>query len=169
MIKKFFGLMLVLLVVSNIKGQVQIQKVEASFIANFMRYIKWPEQESMKSFTIGVYGKNQMIFKELSNSINGRNVGLAIIKVIEVETLEEIKSCQTLFIPKGKAGRIKNDISTLESFAVMPITEEQEYMPDFAMINFKVKDSKLTFQLNSGVAQKKKITVSSKLLQMASN
>ncbi|WP_075590145.1 YfiR family protein [Labilibacter marinus] len=169
MMKKLVVVLFLALIVGSASAQVQIQKVEASFIANFMRYIKWPEQESMKTFTIGVYGKNHAMFKELTSSINGRNVGVATINVIEVESVEAAKGCQMLFIPNGKSARAKKMVEELAASAVMPITEEQDFMPKFAMINFKVKNSKLTFQLNPELAKAKQIQVSSKLAQMASN
>ena len=165
--KKLIVVFVLALVVGNMRGQVQVQKVEASFVANFMRYIKWPEQESMKVFTIGVLGKSQAIFKELNSTVNGRNVGLAKISVVVVETADDIKKCQMLFVPNGRSGKAKKLIQGLESSSVMPITEEQDFMPSFSVINFKVQNSKLTFQLNPEIAKQKQIQVSSKLAQMA--
>ncbi|TLX74637.1 YfiR family protein [Labilibacter sediminis] len=168
MSKKLLGLIVVLLVAFNTKGQVQIQRVEASFIANFMRYVKWPEQESLKTFTIGVFGKNQEIFKELNRTVNGKNVGIATIKVIEAESSAELNNCQIVFVPNGKTGRFKKEVFALADAPMMIITEEQGNKPEYSMINFKVKNSKLTFQLNSEIAKEKKISISNKLSQMAS-
>ncbi len=167
--KKFLVLIVLTVMVGVAGAQVKIQKVEASFIANFMRYIKWPEQESMKTFKIGVLGKNQEIFKELNASVNGRSVGYAKIEVIEVESSDQVKDCQVLFVPTGKSSKAKKILGELSHISVLPITEEQHFMPEFAAINFKVQNSKLTFQLNQDVAQGKKISVSSKLAQMAAN
>ncbi|MGQ1787187.1 MULTISPECIES: YfiR family protein [unclassified Saccharicrinis] len=161
---------LVLVFVANsMSAQVQLQKIEASFIANFMRYIQWPEQESLKSFTIGVYGKNHAIFSALNNTVNGKNVGLARISVVEVETADDMKGCQIVFIPSGRSLRAKKLVGALDTHSVMTITEEQDYMPKYAMVNFKVRNNKLTFQLNQEIASQKQIQVSSKLAQMASN
>ena len=165
--RKLFSVILLTIVVGSVSGQVQIQKVEASFIANFVRYIKWPQQESMKSFTIGVFGKNQTIYKTLIATIDGKNVGVAKILVIEVDDMEGMKKCQIVFIPNGRSSRAKKLIMALENNSVMPITEEQDFMPKYSVINFKVKNSKLTFQLNSEIANNKQIQVSSKLAQMA--
>ena len=166
--KKLFAIVLLAIVVGNASGQVQIQKVEASFIANFVRYIKWPQQESMKTFTIGVLGKNQAIYKELNSRVSGKNVGLAKIAVVEVNEADDLKKCQIVFIPNGRSSKAKKIISGLENLSIMLITEEQDFTPNFSVINFKVKDSKLTFQLNSEIAKQKKIQVSAKLAQMAS-
>ena len=167
--KKLIVVVVLALFIGSVHGQVRVQKVEASFIANFMRYIKWPEQESMKTFTIGVYGKNQAIYKELETTVNGKNVGLAKINVVEVESPEDGKKCQILFVPNGKSSKARRLIESLSTASVMPITEEQDFMPDFSVINFKVKNSKLTFQLNPEVAKQKQIHVSTKLAQMATN
>ncbi len=165
--KKVLMIVLLAIVVGGVSGQVQIQKVEASFIANFMRYIKWPQQESMKTITIGVYGKNQAIYKALESTVNGKNVGLATISVVEVESVEDMKNCQMVFVPNGRSARAKKFIEALAGSSVMTITEEQDYMPAYSVINFKVKDSRLTFQLNHEIAKEKQIQVSSKLAQMA--
>ncbi len=170
MMKKILMFFVACMLISTaLSSQVQIQKVEASFIANFMRYMKWPNQESFKTFTIGVYGKNQAIFNELTKTVQGKNVGLAKISVVEVETSEDIKKCQMVFVPTGRANKAKKLINGLGNSSIMTITEEQNFVPDFAIVNFKIKDSKLTFQLNSEVAKQKKISVSSRLAQMATN
>ncbi len=169
MIKRFFGIALVCFMFLNINAQTAVEKVEASFIASFMRYVRWPEQESMKTFTVGVYGKNHNIINELNQSLNGKSIGFAKINVIEVSELEDIKKCQVLFIPNGKSSRLKRDLDQLGRNAIMTVTEEQNYTPAYSIINFRIVNNKLTFQLNNEVAEQKNIVVSNKLAQMARN
>ncbi len=169
MIKRFLGVALLCLLFINTNAQTAVEKVEASFIANFMRYVKWPQQESMKTFTVGVYGKNHNILNELNQSINGKSIGYATINVIEVYELEDLKKCQVLFIPSGKSSKLKRDLDQIGNNTIMTVTEEQHYTPDYSIINFRIVDNKLTFQLNNEIAKQKKIMVSSKLAQMAKN
>ncbi|MCW3804604.1 YfiR family protein [Plebeiibacterium marinum] len=169
MIKKFLGLTLMYLFITSASAQTTVEKVEASFIASFMRYIKWPEQESLKTFTVGVYGKNNTIMNELNRVIHGKNIGLAKVTVMEVTEIEDIKKCQVLFIPNGRSAKLKKDLEALNNKAIMTVTEEQDYTPDYSIINFRVLDNKLTFQLNHEIASKKNIVISNKLIQMAKN
>ncbi len=74
-----------------------------------------------------------------------------------------------LFVPKGRSSKAKKELTGLGSSPIMTVTEEQNFTPDFAVINFKVVNSKLTFQLNNSIATSKKILVSNKLAQMARN
>ncbi len=169
MIKKFLGIALLSLLFININAQTAVEKVEASFIASFMRYIRWPQQESMKTFTVGVYGNSHAILNELNSTVNGKSIGFAKINVVEVSSVEDMKKCQVLFIPKGKSGRLKKDLDQLGNHAVMTVTEEQAYTPSYSIINFKIVDNKLTFQLNNEIAEQRNIVVSNKLAQMARN
>jgi len=169
MIKRILGVVALCLLFMNINAQTAVEKVEASFIASFMRYVKWPEQESMKTFTVGIYGKNHNILNELNQSVNGKTLGYAKINVIEVTGIDDIKKCQVLFVPSGKSSKLKRDLDLLGNNSIMTVTEEQNFTPDYSIINFRVIDDKLTFQLNNEVAQQKKIVVSTKLAQMAKN
>ncbi|GAF03463.1 YfiR family protein [Saccharicrinis fermentans] len=168
-VKNLSVLLAFVFVFNFVDAQVRIQKVEASFIANFMRYIKWPGQESIKTMKVGVFGTNQAIYDELNITINGKNVGMATIAVVEVQSAEEMKDCHIVFVSREKLFKAKKELEALGANSVMTITEEQNYMPKFAMVNFKVVNSKLTFQLNQELAKQKKIQVSSKLVQMASS
>ncbi len=169
MTKKYFGLLLFVFAFSTMtmQAQVQIQKVEASFIANFMRYIQWPGQNNMKTLKVGVYGKNTTIYKELSKSVHGKNVGLAVLDVVEVTDMASAESCQLLFIPNGKANRLRSDMESISGKPILVITEEQDFSPAYSEINFKVVNSKLAFELNNKSASSKKISISSRLQQMA--
>ncbi len=170
MIKKFLGIaFFIAITLNSINAQTAIEKVQASFIASFMRYIQWPQQESLKSFNIGVLGNNSRIASELQKIVSGKNIGNATINVKVVNQAEEMKDCQVLFIPKGRSSKAKKELTSLESSPIMTVTEEQNFTPDFAVINFKVVNSKLTFQLNNNIATSKKILVSNKLAQMARN
>lgn len=169
MIKKNIAIALLLFAFSTMYGQMQIQRVEASFIANFMRYIQWPEQGSMETIKVGVYGKGTDITKELNKTIKGKNIGTAIIEVVEVTEAADLKTCQIIFIPNGKSYKAKKELKALGNAPILTITEEQDYQPDYAIINFKVVNSKLTFQLRSDLAEQKGINISSRLQQMATN
>ncbi|WP_075602457.1 YfiR family protein [Saccharicrinis aurantiacus] len=164
--KKISGIVLGLFVLFNVSGQMQIERIEASYIANFMRYVKWPNQESLTTLKFGVYGKGTAIFKELGTKLDGKNVGTAIIKVVEISDEAEFSGCQLLFIPNGKSYKAKKALKAMNS-AVLIITEEQDFHPDYSIINFKVINSKLAFQLRNNIAEERKISISSRLQQMA--
>jgi hypothetical protein len=168
MVKRVIGIVILVIAMTNIYGQVKVEKVEASFIANFMRYARWPQQENFKEFIIGIYGKNQSIFKELSAITQGKKFGFATINVVEVKTIDEMKNCQILFFPNAKAFRLKQNLSTFDGIPIMTITEEFS-TPNYSIINFTVKNNKLVFSLNSDIAQQKNIAISKKLAQMAAN
>ncbi len=168
MIKRILGIaFFISITLSTMNAQTAIEKVQASFIASFMRYIQWPQQESLKNFNIGILGNNSLIASELQKIVSGKNIGLATVNVKVVNEAEDLKDCQVLFIPKGRIPKAKKELTSLESSPILTVTEEQNYTPDLAVINFKVVNSKLTFQLNNDIASSKKILVSNKLAQMA--
>ncbi len=170
MIKKILGIALFIAIsISSIQAQMEIEKVQASFIASFMRYIKWPQQESLKDFNIGILGDNSNVAPELQKIVSGKNIGLAKVKVKVVNNADEMKDCQVLFIPKGRVNKAKKELANLKSQPIMTVTEEQNFNPTLAVINFKVVDSKLIFQLNNDTANERNILISNKLAQMAKN
>ncbi len=167
MIKRVFGLVLLFTIITSSYGQTSVEKVQASFIASFMRYVKWPKQESMKTFTVGIYGEKPAILNELNKIVNGKLVGYATIQVVVVESIDEIKNCQVLYVPSGRSVKLKKIMSEINENSIMTVTEEQDYNPNFSIINFKIIDNKLTFHLNNDIAKQNNIIISNKLALMA--
>ena len=146
----------------------QVHKLKATFITGIIRYMQWP-QTSGGDFIIGVLDVNHPITTELNGMAGGRKVGLSQIKVVEFESIQSLTSCNILFIPKKNTSLSKKCLDKLVNSHVIIITEEQDWVPREATINFKSVENKLAFNLNTSNAAAQKVQISEKLKQMASN
>ncbi|MBN2167501.1 MAG: YfiR family protein [Marinilabiliaceae bacterium] len=165
--RKIIVLGIVLLTfVSVFESKAQLQKVQASFIVNFFRYIQWPELNS-NDFVVGVYGTNPAIIKELNSMAAGQKYRNTSIKVIEVVSVEEAAKCQILFLSAGNSNLPKRMKEVLNNASTLIITEEQNYMPSHSVINFKVVDQKLIFSVNQKNAELRNLAINSRLLALA--
>jgi hypothetical protein len=148
------------------ESKAQLQKVQASFVVNFFRYIQWPELTG-DEFVIGVMSPNHEIIGELNKVLTGQKYRNMTVKVVSATSSEAIAKCQMVFVPTGtNVSKKMSDLFVQNSTLV--ITEEQEWTPNYATINFKVMDSKLTFSINQKNAQDRQIAINSKLVSMAS-
>lgn len=157
---------LMMMFVSVFESKAQIHKVQASFVVNFFRYIQWPELNG-DEFVVGVYGRSHDMYSELNRVITGQKYRNASIKVVEVASIEDASKCQILFMPAGRSGISKKMKETLKESATLIITEEQEWVPNHSVINFKVVGQKLTFSVNQQNAKERQIAINSKLIALA--
>ena len=161
------GLILVLLLmtVGGIKASENLASLEAMFIYNFTRLIQWPDGSTGNVFVIGVYS-NDEVFDALVGYTQNRKVGSRAIEVKRINSVEEAKTCQLLFVPNEQMAKIKEIKSSLGNHPCMVVGEKEGSNGLGATIEFVVKDNKLSFRINEGTAKSQNLLVSGALLDM---
>ena len=166
---KFIGSLLLsffmLAAVNDINAQ--LQKSQAAYIYNFTRFIEWPSNSMQNEFVIGVFGKNHPITSELNASASQRTVGSSKVKVVEFANIDQVSGCHILFVPDERSSNLKKINEKFSNTPMIVITEEQDWTPAEATINFMVVDSKLAFKINQAQFKDKNMKVSDKLVALS--
>lgn len=168
LIKNVRWALVAVLILIGANASAQLAKSQAAYIYNFTRFIEWPASAiSGGDFVIGVLGKNTEIAKELNASSAGRNVGGKSVKIVEFANVDEIQSCQILFVPDMKSSLLAKVEQKYGSQPMMVISEEQDWNPSESTINLMVIDSKLAFHVNQKSAGSKQLKLSDKLIALS--
>lgn len=69
-------------------------KIKVAFIYNFARFTEWPDDTS--ELKICVYGKDP--FDSYLDSLSGKKVDDKTIKIIRTKIIEEVRSCNIVFL-----------------------------------------------------------------------
>jgi hypothetical protein len=151
-------------------SQVENSKDEATlkalFIYTFTKHIDWPEESFQNGqFTITVFG-NYNITGKLVSMLKGREVYGKKIVIVEAEETTAIQNSQIIFIANSKIDEIKSVMERFKNQAVLIITEEMK-MPAGSDINLRVKNNKLTFELNETQLKAEGLKISHQLHDLA--
>src|SRR5690349_6957277 len=81
-------------------------QVKALFLVNFAKYVEWPENAVRgQSFVIGILGEDSF-GAHLRQAAEGKSAGGKPIEIRKIEALEDLASCQILFISSSEKKRM---------------------------------------------------------------
>lgn len=142
---------------------------KAEFIASFARFVDWPARKFPQAdtpFVIGVFGTDNIssLLQEMiqDRQIKGRP---AIIK--HLMNKEELRACHVLFISRSERDRLGPLLGEVRRENVLTVGESDNFLGKGGVINFVTVGGQVRFQISTEAAAREKLTVSSKLLQLA--
>ena len=144
----------------------QVNKNTGLFILSLTRYFQWPTAKEEKFFRIAVYGDFNF-YKEISESMLGKNVGLLNIEVSQLNRLEEISIIKPQIIVISSEKCCINNISLakkmLQNTSTMIICTKKGSLNQGADIELIIENEKLNFNYNKESITNKGIKISKHL------
>jgi hypothetical protein len=153
----FFGMSEVFSQVSN------VYKVQSLFLYNFSKHVKW-ENSGNETYTIGVFG-NTTAFEEIKKNLGNKMIWGNNIKVIEINSTEDLSNCHMAYIPKNNKKKILAFIGDAELANTLLVTED-DMMNDGAAISFVFEQSKMKFKISKSKIEAVGLKVSSTLMSI---
>ncbi|KQQ89236.1 YfiR family protein [Massilia sp. Leaf139] len=147
------------------------RRVKAAFLYKFLGYADFPAAafpDSAAAVTIGVVGSDEMA-AELGRVVAGR---LVRGRPIVVRNLREgdIGQVHLLFVAgsdSARAGRILRAATTGGSAAMLPVTECELGLQHGSVINFRIIEERVRFDVSLDSAERNNVKLSSRLLTVA--
>jgi hypothetical protein len=144
-------------------------QIKAAFIYNFARFVDWPTQafsDATSPMVIGVLGKN-VFGDSLAQIIKGNTIGGHPLEVKEFDSATDAASCQLLFISASEKSHFSKILAQLSGKSILTVSETDNFISEGGMINLKIVDNRVRFEINNEAAKKAGLTISSKLLSLA--
>lgn len=144
-------------------------KLKAVFLFRFTDYVMWPPkafEHSERPFVIGIIGTDP--FGDfIDETVRGETVKGHAVQVRRFKSLDEITTCNMLFVGTSAAGRVPEILQKVKGRPILTVSD----LPDFAnsggMIRFTKSGSRVGFRINVNAAKEAGLSISAKLLQMA--
>jgi hypothetical protein len=136
-------------------------RVKAAFLYNFVKYVEWPNPEA-DEILICVAGQNPFgtVLEQLVRNERIRDRPLRVEVILEPRP-----DCDVVFTP-----RTANITAYLRAAAGMPVLtvgESPRFIEAGGIINFVAEGSSVRFEINRGAADRARLRISSRLLQLA--
>jgi hypothetical protein len=99
--------------------------------------------------------------------INGKTIGSHPLQFRECASLADATNCQVLFISDSEENRFSKIISALGPASILTVSETDDFIDAGGMIDLRIVDNKMRFDINNSAAKSVGLTISSKLLSLA--
>lgn len=143
------------------------QSVKAAFLYKFAAYVEWPpERQSSGPLVIGVAGTDE-VARELVRLAANRTVGtrpLAIRRLREGDTAADV---HVLFIGRDYPRSVEPLLRSAQRESVLTVTESDDAFVQGSVINFKLVEGRVRFDVSLPAADRSNLRLSSRLLGVA--
>jgi hypothetical protein len=159
-----------LLLAAGARAQpVEEYQVKAAFLYNFVKFVEWPA-EAFKTpgdpVTICVLGRNPF-GGALEEAVQGKVVAGRSFAVRELSEAVPQGECQVVFVAVSERKRFHSILKKLKSPGILTVGEASGFAAEGGVINFRLENGRVRFEINVDAADEKRLKVSSKLLALA--
>jgi hypothetical protein len=143
--------------------------IKAAYLYNFAMFIEWPPEAFPASgapIVIGVVGADPF-GSALDRMVQDKRINKRPIVVERFKPGDDVRRCHILFVGPAESARIGDLVQRVGTQAVLIVGDESDTVSRGGTIAFTVKDDKVAFEINLSAARRARLTISSKLLNLA--
>lgn len=145
-----------------------VEAVKAAYLQKFPLFAEWPPgsfADATSPLVVGVVGSDE-VFRELSRQAVGRTVAGRPLLLKRLLRADPSDPPHLLYLgPDARPAPAA--LEALLSRHVLTVRDVAAGPPTGAVVNFKIVDSRVRFEVSLDAAQKAGIRLSSRLLQVA--
>jgi hypothetical protein len=158
------GLVLIACASRVLAGELPEYRLKAAFIYNFALFTEWPAEVG-NTLNLCVVGKDP--FGEEIDPLNGKPVGARTIAVQRKAPGDPLKGCQVVFIAGSAVSGLQRVLEGVRGSPVLTIADTPGAASRGVALNMNLVQDKVTFEANMEAARNARLTLSSKLLRLA--
>jgi ribosome-binding factor A len=144
--------------------------LKAAFVFQFANYVQWPEsafKDADAPIVIGI-AHNAQMSKALSAAVKDKTVGNRSVQVVDVADAASAATCHILFIDAADDTRVDEFLKGLAAKPVLTVSDDTNFTEEGGIIRLFERENKLRIEINVDEAGRAGLTISSKLLSLAS-
>lgn len=142
--------------------------VKAAMLYHFAKFTKWPDgtfADPESPIRFCVLGKDP--FGSDLDSLVGHQIRKRDILTTRIRKVRHASECHLLFIAKSEAHRIQSVLQSLDGQPILTIADMDGFARNGGIIQLKIREETIRFQINTGVASKERLNFSAQLLMLA--
>lgn len=142
--------------------------VKAAFLYNFTRFVEWPagsppDSQPFRLCVVADPPATAAIERTMRDeSVNGRAA-----EVLVPASAQQARSCQILYIGQSQIGRAAPLVAAVRDEPVLVVGDAPGFLARGGAIEFLLDGGRVRFDINIDTARRARLTVSSRLLQVA--
>ena len=143
-------------------------EIKAAYIYNLANFVHWPGATVRDESFVIVVLDNPELAGNLAMLTNGERLGGRSIVVESIDSVEEIRDCQILFVDSSSENEVSAEL--LEKLAAkhtLTVGNSMELLRKGAMVGLILTGRRIIIAINKRLAERFGISFSSKLLKVA--
>ena len=144
-------------------------QVKAAFLYNFAKFVEWPAdafKTARDPILVCVLGHNPF-GNALEDAIRGKSIEGRTFAYRHVSDAESASACQILFVGSEESKHFRSLLENLKPMGILTVGEAQGFAASGGVINFKLDDGRVRFEINMAAAEHEQLHISAKLLSLA--
>lgn len=144
-------------------------QVKAAFLYNFTKFVEWPPaafEDERATFRVCIVGGNPF-GESLEEVIAGQEVEGRKLTLLRADDLADPTGCHLLFLGRSERQRTAEVLAAVREANVLTVGEAEGFLEQGGVINFKLDNGKVRFEINPAAAERAGLKMSSKLLRLA--
>jgi len=139
-------------------------RLKAAFLYNFALFTEWPA-ETGTTLNLCILGQDP--FGKEADGLQGKSVGGRNIAVHRKASREPLNGCHVVFISPSAIDDLPRVLDRLRGNPVLTVADSPGAARQGVALNMTVVQNKITFEANLKAARAARVTLSSKLLRLA--
>lgn len=144
-------------------------QIKAVCLFHFAQFVDWPASSfagPRSPVVIGVLG-NDPFGTYLDDVVRNETIGRRPLVVRRFARLEDVRDCQILFVSGAEAAPAAQIFAALAGRPILTVGDSEHFTRQGGMVRFAVDQKKIRLRINPGAAKAANLTISSKLLRLA--
>jgi hypothetical protein len=143
-------------------------RLKAAFVFRFPQFVDWPASAlaGRDALQICVYRPNPfgVALQELTagETVNGR-----LLETRDVSQSDGLDGCHVLFIPAAADPELPEVLTRTARHPVLTVGETPRFLEQGGIINLRIVENRLRFEVNAQAATSSGLRLSSQLLRLA--
>ncbi len=142
---------------------VPLEGLKAAFLYNFALFVEWPVAPKA-DFNLCLYGAGPF---EAANSLAGKKVGDASVRIRRPVKAEDLRSCHMLYIGTSDRSALERARTAVATAPVLTVADVVAGSDNPAMISLVGENGRLAFDIDAHAASRVGLQISSRLLRLA--
>ncbi len=163
-------LALLLLITATVYAQStpadRLSRFKAIFLYNFIQFVRWPEADTARTFTISVLGPT-VIEEPLRKIADRRTVAGKKLEIKVLRNLDDLASPHIIFLPAAQSHQASAVLKRIEGTNILAIGDAPGLGQQGMAINFAQVGEHLKFEINQSALARAGLGASSQLLKLA--
>lgn len=133
------------------------------------QFVEWPARAfrgPAAPLVIGVLGQDPF-GAYLDELVRGEKIGDRALMVRRYQHPEDVADCHILFVSRSEAGALETILARLAGRSVLTVSDVDAFAQAGGMVRFVMEGGKIRLRINVEAAKACDLTISSKILRLA--
>lgn len=140
--------------------------VEAVYVYNFAKFVRWPAGSAGAPVQICVAAQSVFV-DSLTKVVAGESIDTRPLKVRAIQRPEDLAACDIMFIDVSAKERLAGLLAATTDKPVLTVSDIPGFLDGGGMIQLLLIDNRVRFSVDLGHVQRSRIALSSELLKVA--